>query len=443
MYREMTVSGWGRVKSGTAMVARPERVRDLHRLFATAGDGQICSRGAGRSYGDCGLNSGGILVNTDRLARILSFDEATGEIAVEPGVTFERLLRVFLPRGWLAPVSPGTAFVTIGGAVANDVHGKNHEHAGSFGQHIVELDVMTPDGVIHSIGPQKRSEWFRATVSGVGLTGVVTKIIFRMVRVPGPCVLLTRKRVENLESLFSSLESAKDAAYSVAWIDALARGKSAGRGILETGDPVADTHQEPRKAGPTVGIDFPNFALSRLSVAAFNAVYFRRVPAAGITSACHYGDFLYPLDRIGHWNRIYGRRGFHQFQCVIPYRDGFAGISALLQEIASEGAASFLAVIKRMGPGRAGYLSFPLDGYTLAVDFPNNPGTGALYAKLARIVMDHGGRNYLAKDALLSRADFQHMYPELDSFREIAAQMDPDGRMGSDIDQRLGIRQMS
>ena len=196
MYREMRVSGWGRVKSGTSMIARPERVRDVQRLFETAGSRQVCSRGAGRSYGDCGLNSGGIVVDTDRLARILSFNEETGEIAVEPGVTFERLLRVFVPRGWLAPVSPGTAFATIGGAVANDVHGKNHEHAGSFGQHIVEMDVVTPDGETHSIGPERRPEWFRATVGGVGLTGILTRIVFRMMRVSGPCVLVTRKRVE-------------------------------------------------------------------------------------------------------------------------------------------------------------------------------------------------------------------------------------------------------
>jgi decaprenylphospho-beta-D-ribofuranose 2-oxidase len=440
MYREMRVSGWGRVKSGTAMVARPERVRDLHRLFELAGGRQICSRGAGRSYGDCGLNSGGILVDTDRLARILSFNEETGAIAVEPGVTFERLLRVFLPRGWLVPVSPGTGFVTIGGAVANDVHGKNHEHAGSFGQHIVEMDVMTPDGVIYAIGPRRRPEWFRATVGGLGLTGIVTRIVFRMMRVPGPCVLLTRKRVENLEALFASLESAKEAAYSVAWIDALARGKRRGRGVLETADPVAGADPAPRKAGPDIAIDFPNFALNRLSVSAFNAVYFRRVPAAGATAPCHYGDFLYPLDRIGNWNRIYGKRGFHQFQCVIPYAEGFSAISSLLEEIAREGAASFLAVVKRMGPQRTGYLSFPTDGYTLAVDFANRPGTGALHARLAHIVMDHGGRNYLAKDALLSRNDFERMYPDAASFREIAAEMDPGVRMGSDIARRLGIR---
>ncbi len=441
MYREMTLSGWGRVRSGNALVARPERVRDVYRLFETAGGRQICARGAGRSYGDCGLNSGGILAHTERLARILSFNEQSGEIACEPGVTFERLLRVFVPLGWLVPVSPGTAFATIGGAVGNDVHGKNHEHTGSFGQHILEMDVMTPDGSTHTIGPGKRPEWFRATVGGIGLTGVLTRIVFRMMRVPGPCVLVTRKRVDDLDSLFSGLENAGGAAYSVAWIDALARGKFRGRGILETADPLAGAHGMARKPGPAIAMDFPNFALNRLSVAAFNAVYFHKASPIGRTAPCHYGDFLYPLDRIGNWNRIYGRRGFHQFQCVVPYTEGFRAISSLLEEIAARGAASFLAVLKRMGPQRAGYLSFPMDGYTLAVDFPNQAGTAALHSRLARVVTDHGGRNYLAKDALLSRGDFERMYPELHSFRDAAAQMDPDGQMGSDIDRRLGIRQ--
>jgi decaprenylphospho-beta-D-ribofuranose 2-oxidase len=209
MYKKMNLSGWGRVRSGTALVARPERVRDIAQIFAEAGGRQICSRGAGRSYGDCAVNSDGILVSTERLARILSFDEQSGEIGVEPGVTFERLLRTFLPRGWLVPVSPGTAFATIGGAVANDVHGKNHEHAGSFGQHIVEMDVITPDGVRHTIDPQNKPEWFRATIGGIGLTGILTRIVFRMTRVPGPCVEVTHKRIRDLDSFLSALEEAK------------------------------------------------------------------------------------------------------------------------------------------------------------------------------------------------------------------------------------------
>ncbi len=443
MYREMNVSGWGRVKSGAAMVARPERVRDVARLFDDAKGKQVCSRGAGRSYGDCAVNSGGIIVNTDRLARILAFDEQTGEIAVEPGVTFENLLRTFLPRGWLVPVSPGTAFATIGGAVANDVHGKNHEHAGSFGQHVIEMDVMTPDGVLHTISPQSKPEWFHATIGGIGLTGIVTRILFRMLRVAGPCVQVTHRRIGDLDAFFSALQDAENSAYSVGWIDALARGKSTGRGILETAEPVAGVNCAARKPGPKLVMDFPGIALNALSVAAFNAIYFRRIPAEGRTVPAHYMDFFYPLDRIGNWNRIYGRRGFHQLQCVIPGAQSMKAISSLLQEIARERAASFLAVIKRLGPQRAGYLSFPMQGYTLAVDFPNGAAVTALYGRLARIVLDHGGRIYLAKDALLSASDFESMYPELPRFREAAAQMDPKGQMGSDIDRRLRIRQHS
>ncbi len=441
MYREMTVSGWGRVKAGTAMVARPERVRDVYQLFDHAGDRQICARGAGRSYGDCGLNSGGILVDTERLARILSFDERSGEIAVEPGVSFERLLRVFLPRNWLVPVSPGTAFVTVGGAIANDVHGKNHERAGSFGQHVLGIEVVTPDGSLHQLSPDSNPGWFRATIGGMGLTGMVTRIAFRMMRVPGPGVIVTEKRIPDLDAFFSAMEEAKDSTYSVGWIDALARGKSTGRGILETAEPAASPCAR-RKPGPDVAIDFPGFALNGLTTAAFNALYYRTVPAGGRVVARHYADFLYPLDRIGHWNRIYGRRGFHQLQCVIPGSQGPKAIAQLLDGISRARAASFLAVIKRLGTAnRAGFLSFPMQGYTLAVDFPNGPGVIALYADLARIVRDHGGRIYLAKDALLSPDDFESMYPELPRFRDAAAQMDPKGRMGSDIDRRLKIRQ--
>ena len=439
MFREMTVSGWGHVRSGTSMVARPERVRDVFRLFDQAGGKPICSRGAGRSYGDCALNTGGILVDTERLSRILSFDDQNGEIAVEPGVTFDRLLRVFLPRGWLVPVSPGTAFATIGGAVANDVHGKNHEHAGSFGRHVVEMDVVTPDGA-QTIGPTNRPEWFRATVGGIGLTGILTRIVFRMMRVPSPCVMVTEKRVVDLDGFFSAMEEAKDSTYSVGWIDALARGRHAGRGILETAEPAAGVACAPRKTGPDIAMEFPGFALNGLSVAAFNAVYFRRIPAVGRTAPRHYADFLYPLDRIGHWNRIYGRRGFHQLQCVIPGGEAPKAIAMLLDAISLARAASFLAVIKRLGPQRAGFLSFPMLGYTLAVDFPNGPGVAPLYATLARIVRDHGGRIYLAKDALLAPADFESMYPELPRFRAIAAEMDPRGQIASDIDRRLALR---
>jgi decaprenylphospho-beta-D-ribofuranose 2-oxidase len=443
MYKEVSVSGWGRVRRGAAAAARPERVADVARLFANSQGRTICGRGAGRSYGDCALNSGGVLVLTERLNRILSFDETTGEISAEPGVTFRQLLRHFLPRGWLAPVSPGTGFVTIGGAVANDVHGKNHEHAGSFGQHVVELDIMTPDGVLHTISPTKRPEWFRATVGGLGLTGVLTRIVFRLIRVPGPCVTVHERRIADLDGFFAAFDDAKGASYSVGWIDALSRGRSMGRGVLEIAEPDGQAACAPRHAGPRVVADFPNFALNSVTVAAFNAAIFARAPARGRVRARHYSDFLYPLDAVQDWNRIYGKRGFHQLQCVVPKSTGLKAVSALLNEIVQAGSASMLAVLKRLGAGRAGYLSFPMEGYTLAVDFPNSAAIAAAHEKLARIVLDHGGRVYLAKDALLTAAEAAKMYPELPEFRTAAAEMDPTTRMASDLSRRLHLRSTS
>ena len=441
MYKELNLSGWGQVRRGRAKVARPERLRDIERVFAQAGGLRICGRGAGRSYGDCAVNTGGILMLTDRLNRVLSFDEATGEIAVEPGVSFRQLLEVFLPRGWLVPVSPGTGFVTIGGAVANDVHGKNHERDGSFGQHVVELDVMTPDGVLHTIGPARNPNWFRATIGGAGLTGILTRIVFRMMRVPGPCLTVNEKRIPDLDSFFAAFALAKDVQYSVGWIDALRRGKSMGRGILETAEPSPGTGCKPRRDGPRVFAALPNLTLNPMTIAAFNSLYFRRVPSSGRTRLRHYGDFLYPLDFIQDWNLIYGRRGFHQFQCVLPISNGPKAISLLLEETGRSRAASALAVIKRMGPGRAGYLSFPMEGYTLAVDFPNSGAIESIHEKLVRIVLDHGGRIYLAKDALLPASEFERMYPDLPKFRQAALEMDPKGIMASDLAQRLRIRQ--
>ena len=443
MYKELTFAGWGRVKRGKAMAARPERVRDISGVLLGLEGRQLCSRGGGRSYGDCAINTGGNVLLTERLDRILSFDASMGVVAVEPGVTFHHLLEVFLPRGWLVPVSPGTGFVTVGGAVANDVHGKNHEHAGSFGQHIVELDVMTPDGALHTLTGEGNPAWFQATVGGLGLTGVITRIAFQMLRVPGSHVLATEKRIANLEAFFAAFETAKDATYSVGWIDALARGRFQGRGVLETAEPAAGNIRASRRRGTNVVMDFPNFALNSVTVAAFNAVVFNRLPANGRVRPRHYGDFFYPLDAVRNWNRIYGPRGFYQFQCVVPYADGLNAISVLLDEIARARAASFLAVLKRMGPGRAGYLSFPMEGYTLAVDFPNGAAVSGLYANLVRIVLDHGGRIYLAKDALLSSPGFERMYPELPKFREAIAQMDPQGRMTSDLATRLSLRQRS
>ena len=427
-----TLMGWGRVHRSSSTVHEPGAVTDL-RIPASP----TIVHAGGRSYGDTALNADGSAISTASLNRIVAFDEATGAITVEPGVTFRQLLHEFLPRGWLVPVTPGTGFATIGGAVALDVHGKNHETAGSFGQHVTALSLLTPDDAVRTITPDQDQALFRATIGGIGLTGIITSISFRMKRVPGPAVRVHERRMPDLATFLAAMEQAAGA-YSVGWIDGTARGAKLGRGILEVAEPTADTLTHRGKA-VRIPIDFPGFALNPLTVSTFNALYYRRVPKAGRTRLARYETFLYPLDALHDWNRIYGRGGFHQFQCVVPYEAGEKALRALLEIIAERRQASFLAVLKRMGPGRAGMLSFPMPGYTLALDFPAKAGIEALHARLVHVTRDFGGRVYLAKDALIGPEDVAAMYPELQDFRAILAEIDPQQRMRSDMARRLGI----
>jgi decaprenylphospho-beta-D-ribofuranose 2-oxidase len=433
----LALAGWGRLTAPLCEASRPERMSEAEAELAGA-DG-IVLHGAGRSYGDCALNGGGRALITTRLDRILAFDAETGIVQVEPGVDFRRLLDVFLPRGFMVPVTPGTSFATIGGAVANDVHGKNHEHAGSFGQYVTEMEVVLPDGARRTLTPRD-TELFRATVGGLGLTGMITRIAFRMVKVPGARVRVREERCTDLENFLSAMARAQDATYSVGWIDGTAQGRALGRGILETAEHVDSELRAPAERKRAIPIDFPGFALNPLSVTLFNEAYYRRVPAEGRVQRIHVQKFLYPLDAIHGWNRIYGKRGFVQFQCVVPYENGATALRELLTVIAAARQASFLAVLKRMGPGRAGYLSFPTPGYTLALDFPNKPGVEDLYARLVAITLAAGGRIYLGKDALLDAHSFRLMYPEFGAFSAVLAQIDPAHRMRSDMARRLRLQ---
>jgi decaprenylphospho-beta-D-ribofuranose 2-oxidase len=439
--------GWGRVRRSASHTIVPA---DRTALLSAFSDTGMTAHGlivhaAGRSYGDCALNAEGSALLSAGLDRILDFDPASLILQVQPGVTFRRLMAEFLPDGLLVPVTPGTGFATIGGAVANDVHGKNHEHAGSFAQHVTELDLLTPDGVLRTIGPQASPDLFRATCGGLGLTGIITRIAFRLQPVPGPAVRVREQRLPDLDGFLAALDSCAGATYAVGWIDGTARGRRLGRGILETAEAAPDAEPKPPAGGLRVPVDFPGFALNPLSVRLFNEAYYRRVPQAGRTRVAHYGKFFYPLDALTDWNRIYGARGFHQFQNVVPLETGAAALRELLEVIAASGRASFLAVLKRLGPGRvpaekAGHLSFPRPGYTLALDFPMGPGIEALYARLVAITLRHGGRIYLAKDALLDADAFRDMYPAWRDFRAVLEEIDPQARLQSDMSRRLRLR---
>lgn len=438
-WKQVSLQGWGRSSTAACLAARPERMRELMATLSVPEGRTLLPYGGGRSYGDQALNSGGAAILTGRLDRILAFDAGSGLIVTEPGVTFADLLQVFLPRGWLAPTSPGTAFVTIGGAVANDVHGKNHHQAGSFGDHVLWLDLLLPDGRILRVSDEEEPALFRATIGGMGLTGIITAICFRMQPVPSNALKVHSRRMRNLDEFLAGFAAAAEASWSVGWIDALAGGAALGRGILELAEPSGTGLPVPPAKARTFPLEAPGWMLNRLSVRAFNALYWRRVPEAGRRQLQHYGKFLYPLDAILHWNRMYGRRGFHQFQCVLPFGPGEAALRRLLETIAAAGDASFLAVLKVMGrPGR-GLLSFALPGYSLALDIPARPGVRSLFATLERITRDAGGRIYLAKDSMLSAEGFWEMYPEAQRFQEIRASVDPQGRLSSDMAKRLGL----
>ena len=441
-WKTSRLTGWGRTQTAESEVARPERGGDGLGLLTEPGEKSVIAFGGGRSYGDAALNDKGRVILTERLNRITEFDADSGEVVAEPGVTFKELLDVFLPKGYLPPASPGTAFVTVGGAVANDVHGRNHDAVGSFGHHVQWIELLLPNGESVLVSPKDNRPLFEATIGGIGLTGLITAVCFKLARVPSSFVLHKERRIADLDRFieaFSEL-TADEMVYSAGWIDGLARGKDLGRGILEVARPIQGSLESLPKSCWTVPFDFPPLALNNWVVKGFNELYYRRIPDGGRERETPYNIFLYPLDSILKWNRVYGKRGFRQFQCVLPYERSERGLRLLLEKVAQSHPKPFLGVLKTLGGPGLGHLSFPLKGFTLALDFPNNAGAVALLKVLEGIVRDHGGRVYLAKDSCLSAEGFAEMYPRAKDFRSILEDIDPDGIMASDMSRRLGIR---
>lgn len=435
VWRDAALTGWGRALRASTRAARPERASELIEALDSAGP-SLCLYGAGRSYGDAALNSGGATVIASRLDRVLVFDEETGEIEVEPGATIGGLLRDFGPRGWAPPVAPGTGFVTVAGAIANDIHGKNHRAEGSFGQHVTEITLRTGGGETLTLQPE--DEAFRATVGGLGLTGAILSARLRMRPIPGVAVVERERRIPCLDAFIEAFMES-DCYYSVGWVDALAAGASLGRGVLQEGEATDEPSKERIRRARAVPFDMPPFLLSGPSARAFNAAYYARVPKEGRTRIRPLSAFLFPLDSLADWNRLYGKRGMHQFQCVVPL-DAAETLRAMLAAASSGGAASPLAVLKRFGSGSAGMLSFPMEGWTLTFDFPATQTSADLIGRLGAMALDAGGRVYMAKDALLPASALPRMHPELDAFRAVCDRLDPEGRMTSDMARRLQIR---
>jgi len=388
--------------------------------------------GAGRSYGDSNLNPGGLVLEMRPMARIVEFDAQTGVLTCEAGVLLSEILAYCIPQGWFPMVTPGTQFVTVGGAIANDVHGKNHHRAGSFGNHVLAFELFRSDGTFMVCSPAQNPEWFAATIGGLGLTGVITKATLQMRRVAGPYVESETIRFHSLEEFFElSVASEAEYEYTVAWIDCAFADKRLGRGLFNRGNhaasatssAVADvSHQKSREL--RVPFSPPISLVNALTLKAFNTVYFHRQRGDRARMVQHYRPFFYPLDAVLRWNLIYGPKGFHQYQCVVADATALDSVRRLLETIAASGMGSFLAVLKQFGaPPSRGLLSFPQPGTTLALDFPNRgPRLHQLFEALDRIVMEAGGRLYPAKDGRMGPHIFKSGYPR---WREFADYVDP------------------
>ncbi len=429
-------------------VYRPERRRDLDAILGETDLPHRIARGVGRSYGDTAVNDGGAVIRMERLNRMIAFDAETGLLHCEAGVSLAEIIEAFLPRGFFLPVTPGTKFVTVGGAIANDVHGKNHHGEGTFSQFVREIALMTANGEVMTCSADEAPEVFWATAGGIGLTGIILSAKVQLQPVESAYIKVDYTRAQNLDAALTTMaESDCNYQYSVAWVDCLAGGASLGRSVLMRGNHAVPDDLDPKQArspfalkqkrAKTVPIDFPGFALNPLAIKAFNTVFHALHPNANGMVA-DYDSYFYPLDGIHHWNRMYGKRGFVQYQASLP-PDQDKGMLQLLEKLSRSKRASFLAVLKCFGEANPGLLSHPMRGYTLTLDIPNHNGLMPFLSELDRIVLDHGGRLYLAKDSATTKEAISVMYPRLDEFREIKERLDPECRFSSTMARRLGI----
>lgn len=438
------ISGWGRYPVQRCELVRPERHAELWSEAPS-----LLARGQGRSYGDAALNEGGRVVLTERVNRFLVFDREQGIVRAEAGVTLADLLALTVPRGWFPLVTPGTKHVSLGGCVAADVHGKNHHHDGAFARSVRELELITADGRRLRCGTQENREAFNATVGGMGLTGIIGEVELQLRPIESAYIRAHHVPASNLEQVFQMLQQVDQAAqYSVAWVDLMSRGAALGRGIVMSGDHAArDELSGGRRLTPlrlaahkvrNIPFDMPGWLLNGLSIRTFNARYFRREGSRNAPFLVDFDTFFYPLDTLGNWNRLYGRRGFVQYQCVVPTTTALEAMRQLLQRLADSGHPAFLGVLKRMGGTGDGYLSFPMEGYTLAMDLPmKGMDTLTLLNAFDAIVLQHGGRVYLAKDSRLAPESFRAMYPQLAEWQRVCRELDPHGMFSSSLSRRL------
>jgi decaprenylphospho-beta-D-ribofuranose 2-oxidase len=443
--------GWGRTNPTVAEAVTVDAA-SLAATLKEAGPRGALVRGLGRSYGDAAQNGGGLVVHVASGAGDIALDTVGGKVTVGAGVSLDQLLRIIVPRGFFVPVTPGTRFVTIGGAIASDIHGKNHHVDGSIGPHVESITMVLADGSTTTVGPHVDPALFWATVGGMGLTGAMVEATMRLLPIETSRMRVDTSRIADLDALMATMSSGDDddTRYSVAWIDLMAKGRNLGRSVLSRGDHARFDELDARNAaapfayGPHQLVAVPPLVppmgvLNSASIAAFNEFWFRRAPVRRVDHIEGIAAFFHPLDFVGSWNRLYGSRGMLQYQFVVPFGEERA-MRTVVERLSASGAPSFLAVLKRFGAANPAPLSFPRAGWTLALDLPGaSRGLGDLLHQLDRVVLDAGGRHYFAKDAHMTPDAVRRGYPRLEEWKAIRHEVDPHGVWQSDLGRRLGL----
>ena len=436
----MQLQGWGRYPVQEGTLTEPDNTDALRQLLT----GQkstvpLIARGAGRSYGDSAIAAN--VVGTRYFDNFHSFDQTSGVLRCDAGVSLEQILQLTIPAGWFLPVVPGTSQITVAGAIASDVHGKNHHRDGCFSSFVNEFSLLLANGETVRVSRDQNRDLFRATCGGMGLTGIILEASLQLRAITSSAIQQRTRPAESLSAIMALFEEYDDAHYSVAWLDCLAAGQALGRSILFLGEHADDNQRglvSPRSW--SVPFSTPGALLNSFTVRSFNAAYFNWHQRRSRRQRVSYANYFFPLDSFHHWNRLYGRRGFLQYQLVLPAESAKSGIQTVLQKIQAAGKGSFLSVLKKMGAQNDNLLSFPLSGYTLALDFKYEPNLFQLLETLDAVVLDHDGRLYLAKDARMSEHVFKKSYPRWQEFLEIKKSVDPQGQFASAQSMRLGIK---
>ena len=429
------IYGWGRYPQQDAYLHTPASYESLE-IIAKKKNSML-ARGMGRSYGDS-ANALNVL-QTTYINHFIEFDKVTGILTAEAGITLREILEVIVPCGWFLPVTPGTSYVTLGGAIASDVHGKNHHISGTFGQHVMSMNMLLGTGEVVSISPQHYADLFHATCGGMGLTGVIMSATIQLIPVRSSLISQQKIKANCIEAACEAFESNSYATYSVAWIDCLSKRKNLGRSVIMLGEHAElgglniDIRQK-----VSVPLSTPSALLNRVTMKAFNTAYWNKAKQS-VSHIVKLTPFFYPLDAVGEWNKLYGKKGFMQFQCVVPKIDGVANMRRLLTEISNSGEGSFLAVLKQFGIANENLLSFPTEGYTLALDFKVSETAIKTVKKLEDMVVEMGGRLYLTKDAVMQETSFKTTYPNWEKFELVREKYGAIGKFRSTQSKRLGL----